>query len=110
MTPFNEIKTLRVLQIDLRVHSCSIAYGKNRLLFRDLMMFLSYTGNPRETITGLLLEAHDGDQRVLVEVSVEALQDYKIIACQDKGSEKYFAGNVDRSGPVPKVSVKTSDF
>lgn len=55
----------------------------------------------------LMLEAYDGDQRVVVFTSTEAIEDHGLSAVQRKASEKYDEG--DRIGEF-NVRVHTTDF
>ncbi|THH38088.1 hypothetical protein E4Z66_00485 [Aliishimia ponticola] len=54
-----------------------------------------------------LLEAFDGDTRVVVVSSQEAIQDNGLPAVQQKASEKYDAKLLDEAG---RVKVFTTDF
>ena len=54
-----------------------------------------------------LLEAFDGEKRVMVVTSSEAIKDYGLPAVQKKASEKYATNQFDHSG---RVRVFTSDF
>jgi hypothetical protein len=54
-----------------------------------------------------LLEAFDGNTRVVVVSSQEAIDDYGLAAVQNKASEKYDAKSFSDSG---RIKVFTSDF
>lgn len=69
------------------------------------LVFTGQTGNSEQF--ELLLEAYDGDRRVVVVSSREAMEDHGIGAIHDKASEKYDAGRLDADG---RVKVLTSDF
>ncbi|MEW6641717.1 MAG: hypothetical protein AB1586_14530 [Pseudomonadota bacterium] len=59
------------------------------------------------TMTGTSYKASGSQgELVIVEASHEALQDYGEAACQQKGSQKYDAGDVSNN----KVQVRTTDF
>lgn len=55
----------------------------------------------------VLLEAFDGDRRVVVVSSQEAIDDYGLSAVQQKASEKYNAQLFDSDG---RIKVFTGDF
>ena len=70
-------------------------------------MPLSYTDESMQTMTGTSYKAMGSqNELVIVEASHEALQDYGEAACQQKGSQKYDAGQVSNN----IVTVRTSDF
>lgn len=77
-------------------------------------MGLRYTGesavNPNTF--GENIFAYDGEVKVVVEASNEAIQDYGREAVLRKGSEKYTTGDFEPEvGNIPrKVTVRTSDF
>ncbi len=52
-------------------------------------------------------EAYDGETRVIVVISKEAVDDYGLNAALAKGSEKYDRGERQLPG---RVVVRTSDF
>lgn len=54
-----------------------------------------------------LLEAFDGDRRIVVVSSQEAIQDNGLSAVQQKASEKYDAKLFDAVG---RIKVLTTDF
>lgn len=54
----------------------------------------------------LLLEAFDGDQRVVVITSVEAIEDNGLGAVQQKAIEKYDKGLFNNG----RITVFTTDF
>lgn len=70
-------------------------------------MPLIYTGREAPIEGGTSYQAKDGDKNVPVFISDEAIQDYGLSSCQDKGSEKYDDGLVEESG---QVRVLTTDF
>jgi hypothetical protein len=57
-------------------------------------MGLSFSGKQADTDTGVSLEAFDGDKRVVVKASSEAIQDYGLSAVRQCASEKYDAGDL----------------
>ncbi|ESW88668.1 hypothetical protein NKH47_14770 [Mesorhizobium sp. M1060] len=69
------------------------------------LIFTGERGNSSEF--ELLLEALDGEERVVVVTSTEAIEDYGLEAVQDKASEKYDAKRFNENG---RVTVTTSDF
>lgn len=54
-----------------------------------------------------LLEAFDGDKRIVVVSSQEAIEDNGLSAVQQKASEKYDAKRFDAEG---RIKVLTTDF
>lgn len=54
-----------------------------------------------------MLEAYDGEKRVIVVTSTEAIEDYGLDAVREKASDKYDAGKLDAAG---RVRVLTTDF
>ena len=72
-------------------------------------MPLSFTGNsaPVAETFEFSLEAFDGDKRVVVFASGDALDDHGLAAVEARASDKYDAGQVDPDG---RVRVRTSDF
>ena len=71
-------------------------------------MPLTFSGNSGSSEQfETLLEAHDGDKRVVVVTSREAIDDHGLPAVQLKASEKYDAKQLDQSG---RVRVLTTDF
>ena len=56
---------------------------------------------------GTLLEAFDGDKRVVVVTSSEAIKDYGLHVVQSKAEEKYDARLFGSDG---RVRVHTTDF
>lgn len=54
-----------------------------------------------------LIEAFDGDKRVVVVSSQEAIEDNGLSAVQRKASEKYYAKLFDTAG---RIKVLTTDF
>ena len=54
-----------------------------------------------------MLEAYDGDKRVVVITSTEAIEDNGLAAVQSRADEKYVAGQLDEKG---RVRVLTIDF
>ena len=55
----------------------------------------------------IVLEAYAGSKRVVVVTSQEALDDYGIVAIEQKASDKYDADLTDNQG---RVRVFTNDF
>lgn len=55
----------------------------------------------------MLLEAHDGDKRVVVVTSSEAIEDHGIDKVEAKASDKYDAGHFDQNG---RIKVLTGDL
>ncbi|WP_027238243.1 hypothetical protein [Leisingera caerulea] len=55
----------------------------------------------------MLLEAFDGDKRVVVVTSSEAIEDHGLHAVQSKAEEKYDAGMFGSDG---RLRVLTTDF
>lgn len=71
-------------------------------------MGLKFSGKHSNSETfELLLEAFDGDKRVVVVSSTEAIEDYGLPAVEEKAAEKYAAGKLDHAG---RVRVLTTDF
>lgn len=71
-------------------------------------MGLRFTGNRGPTPDfEINLEAFDGDERVLVVTSREALDDFGEAAVHTKANEKYAAGEIDEKG---RVRVFTTDL
>jgi hypothetical protein len=69
---------------------------------------LSFSGNQGSSPEfETLLEAFDGDKRVVVVSSQEAIGDYGLPAVQQRASEKYDAQLFDAAG---RIKVLTSDF
>lgn len=71
-------------------------------------MPLRFTG--KQTVTDNfhhLLEAKDGETRVVVLASQEAVEDFGLGAVQEKAAEKYAAGLIEGDG---RVKVFTTDF
>lgn len=54
-----------------------------------------------------LLEAFDGDTRVIVITSLEAIEDHGLGSVQNRASEKYDAGLLEADG---RVRVFTTDL
>lgn len=74
-------------------------------------MPIFFTGESRETLTGVNFRAKDQDEKsVTVSVSAEAGQDYKWDDICSMASKKYDAGDLASKGPPPIVMVTTSDF
>lgn len=69
------------------------------------LSFSGKQGNSSEFET--LLEAFDGDTRVVVVTSQEAIEDHGLPAVQRKASEKYDAKLFDATG---RIKVFTRDF
>ena len=69
------------------------------------LRFTGKQGNSQEF--ELLLEAFDGDKRVVVVTSSEAIEDYGLLAVQSKAEKKYDAGMFGRDG---RLRVLTTDF
>jgi hypothetical protein len=69
------------------------------------LIFKGENGASQEFET--LLEAFDGDKRVVVVSSQEAIEDYGLAAVHEKASEKYDAKMFD---PAGRIKVLTSDF
>lgn len=71
-------------------------------------MSLKFSGNQGNSLAfETLLEAFDGDKRVVVVSSQEAIDDHGLSAVQQKASEKYDAQRFDAVG---RIKVLTSDF
>lgn len=71
-------------------------------------MPLRFTGETgSNTNFAKMLEAYDGETRVIVITSEEAIQDHGLAAVQQRASEKYAAGELEDSN---KVRVFTTDF
>lgn len=71
-------------------------------------MSLTFSGNQGNSPKfETLLEAFDGDKRIVVVGSQEAIDDYGLPAVQQKASEKYDAQLFDAAGGI---KVLTSDF
>lgn len=69
------------------------------------LTFTGETGSSQKFET--LLEAYDGNKRIVVVTSQEAIEDYGLPAVQAKASAKYDARTLDPDG---RVKVLTSDF
>ena len=54
-----------------------------------------------------LLEAYDGDKRIVVVTSQEAIDDHGLPAVQELASQKYDA---ERFDPTGRIKVLTDDF
>jgi hypothetical protein len=71
-------------------------------------MGLRFTGRQSSTAEfETVLEAFDGDQRVVVVTSREALDDHGLELVRDRASEKYYAGEREPDG---RVRVFTGDL
>ncbi len=71
-------------------------------------MSLRFTGKSVTTAEfETVLEAFDGEQRVMVVTSQEALDDHGLAAVEALASEKYGRGELEEDG---RVRVFTSDF
>lgn len=71
-------------------------------------MALAFTGRSGSSAEfEKLLEAYDGEKRVIVITSAEAIEDFGIDLVQRKAKEKYEAKDHDQSG---RVKVLTKDL
>ena len=71
-------------------------------------MPLMFTGSSGSSVQfELLLEAFDGDRRVVVITSQEAINDHGLGSVQMRASEKYDAGQLEDDG---RVRVFTTDL
>ena len=71
-------------------------------------MSLTFSGmQGRSSDFETLIEAFDGDTRVVVVSSKEAIDDYGLPAVQQKASEKYDKKLFDAAG---RIKVYTTDF
>ena len=71
-------------------------------------MPLTFTGETgRSQNFETLLEAYDGNKRIVIVTSQEAIEDYGLPAVQAKASAKYHAKTLDPDG---RVKVLTSNF
>lgn len=70
-------------------------------------MGLLFSGRRETTDLGESFEAFDGDKRVIVKASSEAVQDYGLPAVRECASRKYDAGNLTPDG---FVQVFTADL
>ena len=72
-------------------------------------MSLVPTGRSVDTITGKNHQMEDttSGEKVIVKVSIDAIQDYGEDACLNKASQKHTRGLIEKDN---SVSVKISDF
>ena len=97
--------TDRFAETSLQASRYSIQDPKRRM---SRVMSLNFTGEEGSSERfETLLEAYDGEKRVVVVSSTEAIDDFGLEAVQQKASDKYDAQQFDENG---RVKVFKNDF